>query len=87
MIRDQRDEKIYLEGQRSAWRAILSESIQHLDPSEKHYAALLEEREAALRVLRNLCEDFGDNDWTGDMELSHIIEKHLGKHLYADKEV
>jgi hypothetical protein len=29
----------------------------------------------------DLCADYGDNDWTDDLNLSDVIEKHLARHL------
>ncbi len=41
------------------------------------------ERADAVRVLRGLCQEFGDNDWPDNLHLGDVIEKHLGKHLWA----
>lgn len=43
------------------------------------------ERTAVVGVLRGLCCDFGDNDWSADLHLADVIEKHLAKYLW-DKE-
>ena len=45
-------------------------------------AAWILEREDAIAQLRDLCEHFGDNEWSEDLHLADIIEKHLGKHLF-----
>jgi hypothetical protein len=37
--------------------------------------------------LRNLCRDFGDNDWDDDLHLADVVEKHLGRHLYDGESV
>ena len=39
------------------------------------------ERADAISALRRICERHGDNDWTDDLNLADIIEKHLGRHL------
>jgi len=82
MILSERDEKIYEAGQRSAWRTVLRESLMHLEPQERAYAVLVEERNAALVVLRRLCEEFGDNNWSDNLDLADILDKHLCKHLW-----
>jgi len=44
--------------------------------------AWIEERQAAVNALRDLCETFGDNDWPDTLHLGNVIEKHLARHLY-----
>lgn len=39
------------------------------------------ERDDAIKTLRQLCAEFGDNDWDDSLHLSDIINKHLGRHL------
>jgi hypothetical protein len=34
-----------------------------------------------VKVLRQVCEQHGDNDWPDDLHLADIIEKHLWRHL------
>ena len=82
------DEVVYEEGRRSAWRRILAECLVQLDypEGEKRIAQLVKEREEAIAILRDLCRDFGDNDWIEDLNLADIIEKHLGKYLFTDKD-
>ena len=41
----------------------------------------IEEREETIIKLREICQDFGDNDWPDDLYLPDIIEKHLYNHL------
>jgi len=43
--------------------------------------SLVAEREAAVAALRSVCGDFGDNDWSSEVHLADVIEKHLGRHL------
>ncbi len=33
-------------------------------------------------VLRELCYDFGDRNWTEETPLVEVLETHLGEHLY-----
>ncbi len=48
---------------------------------------LEKERGAAVKMLRQLCADFGDNDWPDDLHLADVIDKHLGDHLYQSTSV
>lgn len=40
-------------------------------------ARLAAERTEAIRVLREACEEWGDNDWSDQLHLGDVIEKHL----------
>jgi hypothetical protein len=42
---------------------------------------LRNERDDVRKVLRCICEDFGDNDWPDDLHLVDVIYKHLYRHL------
>jgi hypothetical protein len=82
------DEKIWLRGNRAAWKRIMDEAIKQLGyPADEdgtiplRSAAMISEREEAVAVLRQICDDFGDNDWPDNLNLADIIEKHLGNHL------
>lgn len=39
------------------------------------------ERHEAIATLRRICADHGDNNWSDNLHLSDVIEKHLGDHL------
>jgi len=80
---NQSEEKAYLRGERAAWCRVLQEAVKALgyDTPEGQLAALLKEREAAVAQLRQLCEDYGDNDWEDGHHLGDVVEKHLGRHL------
>lgn len=43
------------------------------------------ERNAAVAILREVCEAHGDNDWPDDLHLRDVIDKHLWQHLEAAK--
>jgi predicted secreted protein len=47
----------------------------------RQFAALKAERLEAVAALRALCARHGDNDWSDNLNLSDVIEKHLGRHL------
>ena len=44
------------------------------------------ERNEAIATLRDVCEEYGDNDWPDSLHLSDIIEKHLRRNLDANAE-
>ncbi len=43
------------------------------------------ERKDVVRVLRDLCADFGDNDWPSNLHLGDALDKHLGNALYEEQ--
>ena len=79
------EESAYILGSERAWMHMLQLCLQHLDNNDPMVkkSRLILERTEAIHRLRSLCEDFGDNDWEPNLHLADIIEKHLGKHLYA----
>ena len=81
------EEKAYIAGGRSAWRLMLQTALQHLgyDRAEATEKRWILEREEAISRLRDLCGKFGDNDWPNELHLADIIDKHLGRHLRADR--
>lgn len=78
---NKRDEMNYQRGLRQAWSDMLYECLSHLGVDEASLPALALEREQAIAVLRELCQEFGDNDWPDDLALPDIIDKHLGAYL------
>lgn len=81
------EEKAYEAGKRSALVAMLSDICRQLgyEDMAARQAAWVKEREAAVGVLRQLCEAFGDNDWPDDLHLYDILDKHLGDHLHDSR--
>ena len=80
------DEQSYLSGQRDAHRDMLMLALRNLgiDDAEAGKAFWVEERARAVAALREICEQHGDNDWSDNLSLADVIEKHLGRHLAAD---
>lgn len=78
------DEQSYVQGERAIYKLLLQECLSGLNPSDLDWkrAELILEREEAIIQLRNLCREFGDNDWDENLRLADVIEKHLGRHLY-----
>lgn len=86
MTPDEHD-RAYTEGSRMAWRQMLAECVRQLgyDDPEATKVNWIAEREAAIAALRSACEEFGDNDWTEQLHLADVIEKHLTRHLQDDQ--
>lgn len=73
------NEQAYERGSRAAYLVILSECLRQLgyaDP-EVQKVAWIKEREAAIAALRSMCALHGDNDWSDNLHLADIINKHL----------
>lgn len=78
------EDRAYQDGNRAAWREMLALCLHSLGYEATTEARVVAEREAALVVLRDLCEQHGDNEWDNELHLADIIEKHLGKYLGED---
>jgi hypothetical protein len=76
-------EQHYLNGQQAAYRALLALCRQHLSGGEQTGAWLLAERAETIALLRQLCAESGDNDWSDALALPDIIEKHLHRPMQA----
>lgn len=76
-------DQVWMRGYSAAHIGIIENSLRALGYDAMRLAGLVAERERALQVLRELCAQFGDNDWTDDLRLADIMEKHLGNHLWA----
>ncbi|MBE9479820.1 MAG: hypothetical protein IMY80_07625 [Chloroflexi bacterium] len=84
------DERSYIEGRNSVLLHILEFTLRQLDIDKAdietgHYA-WIEERKSAVNQLRELCKEFGDNNWSDDLHLGDVIEKHLARHLHRERE-
>lgn len=80
---DEKQEQLWLEGERAANVGILRFALKALgyeSPESEHTKWILE-REAAIAQLRMVCREHGDNDWPDTLHLADIIDKHLRRHL------
>lgn len=79
------DEQSYLEGERAALRAMLSEVLRRLDvvadDPQRTIARLTKEREDTIAALRSVCREHGDNEWEPEAYLADVVDRHLGKYL------
>lgn len=80
---DEQRDLTYSRGRRMAWLFMLQKCCHELgyDDLEVAKAGWIGERELAISALRDVCEEFGDNDWPDDLALSDVIEKHLHRYL------
>ena len=76
-------EQHYERGYRAAWVEMLQECLRRLgyDDPETAHVRWVREREEAVGKLREVCEEYGDNDWPDNLHLRDVIEKHLWRHL------
>jgi len=77
------EEYAYNSGSRMAWLFMLQQCIKNLgiEDVEDQKAAWVQERELAVRALRDVCLKYGDNDWDDNLHLADVIEKHLHRNL------
>lgn len=81
-----REEAVWSRGHRAAHVEILRNACNALgydDPEVKKVAWILE-REAVVATLRDICDEYGDNDWTDDLHLCDVINKHLMRELVSE---
>lgn len=83
-----RDEQQYASGSRMAWLIMLGQCLRHLgiDDPEAGKARWAAERMEAVQTLRKACERHGDNEWSDDLHLADVIDKHLLRHIDASAE-
>lgn len=82
---NEREEEAYSRGSNMAWRMMLGECLRQLGVEgmerERAIAILVDVR---LR-LRDLCAEFGDNDWPDNLHPCDVIDKHLRPYLEASR--
>jgi hypothetical protein len=81
------EESAYIEGSRRAFIDMLQLCLQHLgvhDPVAGQHRWILE-RQEAISTLRQMCADYGDNDWPDDLHLADVLEKHLARYLESEE--
>lgn len=82
MNEDEKD-RVYEEGFQAAMRVVLAAIVNRMPDGNAERWRL--ERGQAVAALRDVCEDFGDNDWPDELHLADVIEKHLGRALHGAK--
>ena len=74
-------EQDYMDGTRSVWRELLQLALANLGYEETSAQSWIVEREQIIASLRQLCADHGDNDWSEDLNLADVMDKHLAPYL------
>jgi len=69
------------DGTRAVWMGILGQAMRELGMTGQSVQSLSYERAGIVSALRDICDSFGDNDWTESDHLKDVIENHLRKHL------
>jgi hypothetical protein len=76
------EEQAYNDGIRQAAVMMMGEILSMIGRQPATEALILErERAQVVNILRQVCEEHGDNDWPDNLNLSDVIEKHLWRHL------
>lgn len=83
---EDRIDQAYIDGKRLSLSYLLGHIVGELGydrelTAEERVARLVSEREQIVAKLRDLCADFGDNDWPNSLHLGDVIEKHLAPYL------
>lgn len=76
-------ERHWIRGNKAAWRAMILHAARELgyDDPLAQAAALVAERHDAIVALREVCEEFGANEWMDSLHLADIISKNLHRQL------
>ncbi len=80
---NEEQEQLWIHGRKAAYESMLGNCLHAIgitDPIAQA-AAYLEERIATIAYLRSVCADHGDNDWSDDLHIPDILEKHLMPYL------
>lgn len=72
----------YENGQRELARRILGDLLPLIPDGDIDKWKL--ERMDIVAKLREICDEFGDNDWSDDLHLGDVLEKHLLRHLHSE---
>lgn len=85
MSMTEREEQVYLQGQRAVYLEMLRTAIRGLgeqgpdpDADANRWRIV---RAEIVAMLRQVCEEHGDNDWDDSLHPADVIEKHLWRHL------
>lgn len=76
----------YERGRKAMAAGIIRQCWEELDPNNREIASLILERNLAVDILRQICEEHGDNGWPDNLNLADVIEKHLWRYLEEKKD-
>jgi hypothetical protein len=82
-VANEDEEQAWIRGHRAALTSILSDCLTGLgyQDTEATRAKWIIEREQTIAKLREVCGDHGDNEWSEELHLADVIDKHLARHL------
>jgi hypothetical protein len=80
------EEAAYEQGKKAAALSLLRHALGEVCGSETDdplavVARLEIERAETVAILREVCADYGDNNWPDDLHLADVVEKHLERPL------
>jgi hypothetical protein len=76
---EEKKEQQYISGSQRAWSLMLQTCLKNLGTTAKK--GVPTERIDVILFLRDICEEFGDNDWPDNLHIVDIIDKHLLRHV------
>ena len=76
-VDDKKQDLYFEQGKRAAWIMIMRQAIEALGLDAREASGWQVERAEAIEMLRQVCEEIGDNDWPDNLHLADIIEKHI----------
>jgi hypothetical protein len=68
-------------GRQAVFRSMLGFITGELHGDERKVAGAIAHLIDVKTALRGLCEEFGCNEWPDDLNLSDVVEKHLGRKI------
>ena len=81
------NEQDWLEGNRSAWKAMLTECLRQLEYHDTDGPSWIVEREAVIAMLREACTLYGNNDWKDQYHLGDVVENLIDSLQARDKRI
>lgn len=75
------EERAYIQGRSSLAASLIGQLGLELPETLREYHRLVTQHAATVNALRDICREFGDNDWPDDLYLPDVIVKHLRNHL------
>lgn len=77
---NEQQERLYIQGEAQALKQMIIQcqaKLAGLGVELKTDESFSQERVETVAVLRSLCDDYGDNNWTEDLHIADIVRKHL----------
>src|SRR5688572_14835259 len=75
------EEQAYQNGSQKVWLELFQLCLKNLGEETSDQHGWVIERAEAVRALRDVCGEVGDNEWDDDIHLYDVIHNHLTDHL------